>query len=78
MATMPKPPIEPDRIVVAVMDAHPETVAASLGRRMRCSGGVMAPLMTLAEAAASHDLDPADFGAELRAVISVDHPGAHR
>lgn len=75
---MPKPPIEPDCIVLAAMDADPETVAGFLGRGMRCPGCVMVPFPTLAQAAASPDLDAAELAAELRAVISIDHPGAHR
>lgn len=75
---MPKPPIEPDCIVLAVMDADPETVAVFLGRRMRCPGCVMAAFTTLAQAAASPDLDAVELAAELRAVPSVERPGAHR
>lgn len=72
---MTKPSIERDSIVREVMDAHPETFAVFLRRRMHCPGCVMAPFMTLEEAAANYSADPTDLVAELRAAVPFGLPG---
>ena len=72
---MSKPPIERDSIVRTMMDAHPETVGVFLRRRMHCPGCVMAPFMTLEEAARNYAVDPFDLVAELRAALPFSRPG---
>ena len=71
-----KPPIDRESIVRTVMDTHPETVAVFLSRRMHCPGCVMAPFMTLEEAAASYGVDASELVADLRAVVPHREPGA--
>lgn len=61
--------IDPDSIVRAAMDADPATVAVVPRRRMHGPGCVMAPFMTLAEAAANCGVDPAGLVRELRAAV---------
>jgi hybrid cluster-associated redox disulfide protein len=64
--SMSVPLIQPDGIVRAVMDAHPETVGVFVRRRMHCPGCAMAPFITIAEAAASYAVDLEDLVHELR------------
>ncbi len=66
---MKRPAIDRDSIVREVMDTHPETMAVFLRRRMHCPGCVMAPFMTLAEAAANYQLDAGDLVRDLRAAV---------
>ena len=66
---MTEPSIDTGTMVRAVMDDHPETVAVFMRRRMHCPGCVMAPFMTVAEAAASYRIDARELVAELRQAI---------
>jgi hybrid cluster-associated redox disulfide protein len=72
---MPTPPIDADSIVRAVMDAHPETIAVFVKRRMHCPGCVMSPFVTLAEAAASYRIATGALVNDLRAAISLSETG---
>lgn len=72
---MPRPAIDRRSIVREVMDAHPETLAVFLRRRMHCPGCVMAPFMTLEEAAANYGAEPCELVAELRAAAPFARPG---
>ncbi|MET4702260.1 hybrid cluster-associated redox disulfide protein [Constrictibacter sp. MBR-5] len=55
-----------DEIMVAeVMERWPYTVRVFNRRRMACPGCVMAPFMTVAEAATSYSLSPAELVADL-------------
>lgn len=69
------PPIAPESFVRPVLDAHPAAVAVMIRRGMHCPGCVMAPFMTLAEAAANYRLDPETLVAELRAAVAAGGPG---
>ena len=75
---MPDSLISPDSIVRAVMDDHPETVAIFVRQRMHCTGCVMSPFVTIAEAAANYGIDPAAFVAELRAAVPFSEAGEIR
>lgn len=72
---MSKRPIERDSTVRTVMEAHPATLAVFLRRRMHCPGCIMAPFMTLEEAAASYGVDASELVTDLRAVIPQEQPG---
>lgn len=61
--------IGPQSIVRTVLDECPETLPVFIANRMHCPGCVMAPFMTLEEAAESHHLDPEKLLRELRAAI---------
>lgn len=67
-------PIGPQSVVGAVLDERPETMAIFLRHRMHCPGCVMAPFVTLAEAAASYRVDPDALIAELRAAAAGREP----
>lgn len=47
----------PDMIVKDLMRRWPQTVPIFIRHRMRCPGCLLAPFMTLAEAAAEHGVD---------------------
>lgn len=65
----PRPEEVETLIVGEVMNAFPETVPVFIDRRMACPGCVMAPFMTVREAALEYAQDPAEFAAVLAAVI---------
>jgi hybrid cluster-associated redox disulfide protein len=52
------------------LQERPETLSVFLENGMHCVGCVMAPFMTVAEAAASHRLDPDELIEDLRAAAS--------
>lgn len=54
-----------DMIVADVMERWPATVQVFNARRMACPGCVMSPFMTVAEAAASYNLDEAELAEAL-------------
>lgn len=58
--------------VDAVMARWPATVAVFNRCRMACPGCVMAPFMTVAEAARAYGLDADGLGADLTAAIGSD------
>ncbi|HET7409765.1 MAG TPA: DUF1858 domain-containing protein [Paracoccaceae bacterium] len=64
-------PVSPQSIVGAVLEELPETLPVFIVNRMHCPGCVMAPFMTLAEAADSHRLDLDTLLDELRAAIAA-------
>lgn len=60
----------PDTIVAELMSARPETVPVFIRHRMACPGCVMAPFMTVAEAAKEYRVQPEIFVEELTRVIT--------
>jgi hybrid cluster-associated redox disulfide protein len=52
-------------MVADIMARWPACTAVFVRRGMACPGCVMAPMMTLEEAAAAYRLDPADLLAEI-------------
>ena len=52
-------------VVAEVMERWPASVGVFNRRRMACPGCVMAPFMTVAEAATSYGLSPAELAADL-------------
>lgn len=55
-------------IVADVMNKWPETVPVFISRRMACPGCVMAPFMSIAEAAREYGFKPDEFAEELSTV----------
>lgn len=55
----------PDELVAEVLIRWPGSAAVFLRHGMACPGCVMAPMMTLAEAAAAYDLEPCCLAAEI-------------
>jgi hybrid cluster-associated redox disulfide protein len=68
---MSAPLIHADAIVRAVMDAHPETIAVFLRRRMHCPGCAMSSFVTVAEAATSYAIETAGLLDDLRAAAAA-------
>lgn len=62
--------------VAEVMDRWPASVGVFNRRRMACPGCVMAPFMTVAEAARSYGLPPAELAADLVEAIGADAAAA--
>jgi hybrid cluster-associated redox disulfide protein len=60
-------------VVDDVMARWPESVSVFLRHRMACPGCVMAPFMTVREAAREYGLDPRTFSRELAAAIASEH-----
>lgn len=58
-------------IVGDVMERWPQTVEVFVRRRMACPGCVMAPFMTVAEAARSYDVPDGDLADDLADAIPV-------
>ena len=64
-------------IVADVMNSWPETVPVFIAHRMACPGCVMAPFMTVTEAALEYGLEPAAFAADLaRTIMKVKEDAA--
>lgn len=63
--------IQADAIIGVMIDAHPETIPVFIRRRMNCAGCVMAPFMTIAEAASNYGVDIDEFIADLRGVATT-------
>lgn len=64
---------ELSRMTVAdVMEKWPASVAVFNRRRMACPGCVMAPFMTVAEAAGSYEIAEADLTGDLLAAIGLE------
>lgn len=59
-----------DMIVAELMDRWPDTIPVFMRRRMACPGCLMAPFMTVAEAAAEHGIRLDDLSDELRLAIA--------
>lgn len=71
------PPTEMSTMSVAdVMERWPATIGIFNSRRMACPGCVMAPFMTVADAAASYDLDASELIAALADVVTEKQPEA--
>ena len=64
--------------VAEVMDRWPVSVGVFNRRRMACPGCVMAPFMTVAEAAISYGLSPAELEADLVQAMEGRATGASR
>ena len=58
--------IDRDLTVQKVLDLWPSTRDVFIARRMACVGCDLAPFMTIAEAAASYGIPPAELEQELR------------
>ena len=56
----------PHDLVAEILIRWPGAAAVFLRYGMACPGCVMAPMMTLAEAAESYEIDPACLAAEIR------------
>lgn len=68
-------PIE-TMVVGELMTQWPDVVPVFIRHRMACPGCVMAPFMTVREAAHEYGLDPEVLAGELAQVICVDErPG---
>ncbi len=65
-------------IVADVMERWPATVQVFNARRMACPGCVMSPFMTVADAAASYNLDEAELTEALIRAVSAAPAGASR
>lgn len=65
------PSIHGGAILGAVMDAHPETVAVFVRRRMHCPGCAMAPFVTLAQAVKAYGVETQDLVDSLRAAAAA-------
>lgn len=59
-------------IVADVMDRWPQTVPVFNRRHMACPGCVMAPFMTVGEAARSYDLPGEELAGDLLGAIAPD------
>ena len=63
-------------VVGELMTRWPDAVPVFIRHRMACPGCVMAPFMTVREAAHEYGLDPEVLAGELAQVICVDErPG---
>lgn len=60
-------------VVDDVMTRWPDSVSVFLRHRMACPGCVMAPFMTVREAAREYDLDPRMLTRELAEAIGSEH-----
>ncbi|HYE51095.1 MAG TPA: hypothetical protein VEB20_15975 [Azospirillaceae bacterium] len=60
----------PGDLVAVVLEVRPELGAVFLARGMACPGCVMAPFMTVAEAAAAYAVDPDELVGALRDAAS--------
>jgi hybrid cluster-associated redox disulfide protein len=58
-------------VVGDLMNQWPDAVPVFIRHRMACPGCVMAPFMTVGEAAHEYGLDPAELAGELAAVIDT-------
>lgn len=58
-------------IVADVMNSWPETVPVFISHRMACPGCVMAPFMTVTEAALEYGLEPDTLAADLKEAIET-------
>lgn len=58
-------------IVADVMNSWPETVPVFISHRMACPGCVMAPFMTVTEAALEYGLEPGALAADLKEAIET-------
>jgi hybrid cluster-associated redox disulfide protein len=69
------PPVTPDEVadlpVAALMQRWPQTAALFTRRRMACPGCVMAPFMSVAEAAEAYGLEPEALIGDLLAVVNA-------
>lgn len=61
-------------VVADVMDAWPQTVPVFIARRMACPGCIMAPFMTVTEAALEYGLEPDALAADLKHAIERSDP----
>ena len=66
--------ITADTIVSEALDTSPRTLSVFLRHGMHCAGCVMAPFMTLTEAAAHYRLDPEALVGELNAAAKETQP----
>lgn len=64
---MTEKPLHRDLTVQTVLDTWPATREVFMARRMACVGCVMAPFMTIGEAAAEYSLSVDELEADLRA-----------
>lgn len=60
-----------DLTVQMVLDAWPATRSVFIRRRMACVGCVLAPFMTIAEAAGAYGIAPDSLAAELQAAAAA-------
>lgn len=60
--------------VQTVLDAWPATRSVFIRRRMACVGCVLAPFMTIAEAASAYGIGPDALAAELQAAAAASAP----
>jgi len=68
-----------DMTVAEVMERWPDSVQVFNRRRMACPGCVMAPFMTVADAAGSYAIEASDLAADLAAVTdAAQPPDTHR
>lgn len=58
-------------IVADVMNSWPQTVPVFISHRMACPGCVMAPFMTVTEAALEYGLEPDVLAADLKEAIET-------
>lgn len=58
-------------IVADVMNSWPQTVPVFISHRMACPGCVMAPFMTVTEAALEYGLEPEALAADLKEAIET-------
>ncbi|PWE18073.1 hypothetical protein DDZ18_00195 [Marinicauda salina] len=70
---MPEPILS--MIVADLMNAEPETVPVFVRNRMACPGCVMAPFMTVREAAREYGLKPEALAAELAEAMAGEDVG---
>lgn len=59
-----------------LMDGWPQTVPVFVRRRMNCPSCLMAPFMTVSEAAREYGYAPEELARDLARVIRPDHPMA--
>ena len=69
------PTVERDATVPGVMNVQSKTVTVFLRPRMRCPGCVMAPFITLEEAAPSHGMRASVLITGRRAVVPCEQYG---
>jgi len=61
-------------VVADVMNAWPQTVPIFVARRMACPGCLMAPFMTVTEAALEYGFEPDVLAADLKRAIEKPDP----
>lgn len=66
-----------DKTVKEIMGRWPETVPVFLRYRMRCPGCLLAPFMTLSEAAIEHGVEMAALRQDIARVIEQSKTGAN-